>query len=90
MKTSLLFLLALAGLVQAADDTALLAIPGKVIYENKLDGTPGAPWRFAKGRWEMVDGVLRGAELAADKSLGAQVLEALACDQIGGGRRVRE
>lgn len=67
MKTSLLFLLALAGLVQAADDTALLAIPGKVIYENKLEGTPGAPWRFAKGRWELVDGVLRGAELVADK-----------------------
>ncbi len=67
MKTSLLLLLAVAGLIHAADEAPLLAIPGKVIYESKLDSTPGAPWRFAKGRWELVDGVLRGAELAADK-----------------------
>lgn len=67
MKTSLLLLLVLSSLVHAADEAPLLAIPGKVIHENKLDGTPGAPWRFAKGRWELVDGVWRGAELAADK-----------------------
>ena len=67
MKTSLFLLFSIAGLVHAADDKPMLAIPGIVIYESKLDTTPGAPWRFAKGKWELVDGVLRGAELVADK-----------------------
>lgn len=67
MKTPFLILIAAAGLVQAADDKPLLAIPGQVIYESKLDGTPGSPWKFAKGKWELVDGVMRGAELEADK-----------------------
>lgn len=50
-----------------AEDKPLLAIPGKVIYESKLDTAPGAPWKAAKGRWELVDGVTRGSELEADK-----------------------
>ncbi|HYF34039.1 MAG TPA: hypothetical protein VD994_02025, partial [Prosthecobacter sp.] len=65
-------LLALAALlctaaspIRAADP--LLAIPGKVIYENSLAEKPGAPWNAPKGKWEAVEGVLRGAELAEDK-----------------------
>jgi hypothetical protein len=68
MKSTLLLssLLALS-LTATAADTALLAIPGAVIYENKLDTAPAAPWKAAKGKWELVEGVLRGAELAEDK-----------------------
>lgn len=50
-----------------AEDKPLLAVPGKVIYESKLDTAPGAPWKAAKGKWELVDGVTRGSELEADK-----------------------
>ncbi len=65
---SLFLTLALAGaatLGHAAEP--LLAIPGKVIYESKLDAAPAAPWKAAKGKWELKDGVMRGSELAADK-----------------------
>jgi hypothetical protein len=50
-----------------ADEGALLAIPGKIVYENPLAATPAAPWRAAKGKWEAVEGVLRGSEVAEDK-----------------------
>ncbi|OYW77835.1 MAG: hypothetical protein B7Z37_02140 [Verrucomicrobia bacterium 12-59-8] len=66
--TSLLTLtLALAAFAARAEDKPLLAIPGKVIFENNLSSGAGAPWKAAKGKWEPVDGVLRGSELAADK-----------------------
>ena len=60
-------LLAAAAISLQAEDKPLLAIPGEVIFESKLDTAPGAPWKAAKGKWELVDGVLRGAELVADK-----------------------
>ncbi len=50
-----------------AEDAALLAIPGKVIYESKLDQAPAAPWKSAKGKWELANGVLRGSELESDQ-----------------------
>lgn len=50
-----------------AADTVALAIPGKVIYESKLDTAPGAPWKSAKGKWELASGAMRGTELVADK-----------------------
>ncbi len=59
--------LALAAFAARAEDKPLLAIPGKVIFENKLSDGAGAPWKAAKGKWEAMDGVLRGSELAADK-----------------------
>ncbi len=59
--------LALAAFGLRAEDKPLLAVPGKVIYESKLDAAPSAPWKAAKGKWELVDGVMRGAELEADK-----------------------
>lgn len=69
MKRNTLLALALGFVapVTASDDSKpLLAIPGKVIYENKLDTAPGAPWRAAKGKWEAVDGVWRGSEKPED------------------------
>jgi Domain of Unknown Function (DUF1080) len=68
MKSTLFLssLLAL-NLTASAADSALLAIPGAVIYESKLDAAPAAPWKAAKGKWELVEGVLRGAELVEDK-----------------------
>lgn len=50
-----------------AADAPLLAIPGAAIYESKLDTAPAAPWKAAKGKWELVDGVWRGSELEEDK-----------------------
>lgn len=44
-----------------------LAIPGNVIYESRLDAPPATPWKAVKGKWELVDGALRGSELMADK-----------------------
>ena len=67
MKHSSLFLLSivLAASVQAADKP-LLAVPGKVIFENNLSDGATAPWKAAKGEWKAVDGALRGSELEAD------------------------
>jgi hypothetical protein len=64
---TILVLLACSQTVGQTAEPAALAIPGKVIYESKLDTPPGAPWKAAKGKWELVDGVLRGAELVADQ-----------------------
>lgn len=67
MKHTALSALALGFVVTAsAADKPLLAIPGKVIYENKLDSAPGAPWRAAKGKWELADGAWRGSEKPED------------------------
>jgi hypothetical protein len=66
-STLLTLTLSVAALSATAADTALLAIPGKVIYENKLDTAPAAPWASAKGKWELVEGALRGAEKPEDK-----------------------
>ncbi|SKA80513.1 protein of unknown function [Prosthecobacter debontii] len=66
MKVPALLFLALASIASAAD-LPLLAIPGEVIYQSKLDTAPAAPWKAAKGQWELKDGVMRGSELEADK-----------------------
>ena len=55
------------GVVAHAVEKPMLAIPGKVLYQHKFEETPGKPWRAAKGKWEAVDGVMRGSELEADK-----------------------
>ncbi len=47
-------------------DEPMLAVPGKVIYENDLSATPGKEWKAAKGKWEAKDGALVGSELEAD------------------------
>jgi hypothetical protein len=63
-----LALLAVAAFHPAlADEKPMLAIPGKVLFESSLDTVPGPPWKAAKGKWTIENGVLRGEELAADK-----------------------
>ena len=70
MKKSL-FLCLFTGLTLSASaaEKALLAIPGATVYENKLDLAPGSPWKAAKGKWELVEGVMRGSELPEDKHI---------------------
>jgi hypothetical protein len=50
-----------------AAEKPLLALPGKVIYENKFDVEQGGQWKSPKGAWEIAGGVLRGAEKPEDK-----------------------
>jgi len=69
MKRSL-FLASLAFVVAqslSAEEKAMLAVPGTVVYESKLDAAPGEPWKAAKGAWEVVGGVWRGSEKPEDK-----------------------
>ncbi len=44
----------------------LLAIPGKVLLDAKLNEGLAAPFKAAKGKWENASGVLRGSELESD------------------------
>lgn len=69
MKLHLCSLLILGASFTAvsAADKPLLGIPGKVIYESALNAAPGAPWKAAKGAWELKDGVWRGSEKPEDK-----------------------
>lgn len=67
MKRTLLASIVLGALLPlSAADKPLLGVPGKVIFESKLDTAPGSPWRAAKGKWELVEGVLRGSENPED------------------------
>ena len=68
MKLAALFLTAACDLALGASaaDKPLLAVPGKVIYENKLESAPAEPWKAAKGKWEAVDGHWRGSEKPED------------------------
>ena len=59
---------------QAADSPAepktLLAERGKLLVSDDLSAAPAAPWRVAKGKWELVDGAWHGEELPADNHPG--------------------
>lgn len=67
MNLRTLFPLVLAAAFSAqAGDAPMLGIPGKVIYESKLDSGLSGPWKAAKGKWENVEGALRGAEKPED------------------------
>ncbi len=48
------------------DGTTLLATRGKLVLSDDLNQPLGKEWRVAKGKWEVVDGVLHGSELKAD------------------------
>lgn len=67
IKRTTLFLSLASAFAVSAADSPMLAIPGDVIFEAKLDAAPAAPWKAAKGKWEAVDGVMRGSELPEDK-----------------------
>lgn len=40
---------------------------GKLLFSDDLNQPPSKEWRIGKGKWEVVDGALRGTELKADK-----------------------
>jgi Domain of Unknown Function (DUF1080) len=71
MKTSLALLAALTTAAFAADPElphTKLAQIDKLVLADFATGSALKPeWKPAKGKWEMTDGVLRGAELPADK-----------------------
>jgi hypothetical protein len=68
MKLALLLPLVLGSAVPAfAEEPPMLAVPGKVLFESKLDSSPAAPWKVSKGTWEAVSGTLRGSEKAEDQ-----------------------
>lgn len=67
MKHALPFFLAALLTTAATADDALLALPGELILDAKLDTAPAAPWKAAKGKWAPQEGALKGSELAADK-----------------------
>jgi hypothetical protein len=49
------------------DLTANLCVRGKLLFSDDFSGKElAAEWKVAKGKWEVADGALKGAELAAD------------------------
>jgi hypothetical protein len=50
----------------------LLTEPGKLLHKETLTDASGKGWTRAKGKWEVVDGALRGSELKADMHGAAQ------------------
>ena len=68
MKLRMLFPLGLAAALSShAADAPLLGVPGKIIFENKLDAGLPSPMKAAKGAWENGSGALRGSEKPEDK-----------------------
>lgn len=70
MKLPLLFSVSVLFLGQPmvyALEKPLLAVEGKVLYQNGFDVEQGGQWKSAKGAWEISGGVLRGAEKPEDK-----------------------
>ena len=67
MKSIIASILSLYATITSHAEPLLLAVPGKAIFESKLDTAPGEPWKAAKGKWELVDGAMRGSELPEDK-----------------------
>jgi hypothetical protein len=39
---------------------------GKLVFSDDFTAKPANPWKAGKGKWEVVDGALRGSELKAD------------------------
>jgi hypothetical protein len=71
MKISLALLAVITSATFAAEpappQTKLAQIEKLELADAFTGSTPGASWKAAKGKWEIVDGTLRGSELAADK-----------------------
>jgi len=70
LKFSFFWLLLMISLTVAASDQPQLAIPGKVVYDSKLDTPPGEPWKILKGDWTLTNGVWRAAEKTEDQHPG--------------------
>lgn len=59
------FLLSLAPL-QGDEPRTLMLERGKLLHQEDFKEPLSKKWRVAKGKWEIVDGALRGSELPAD------------------------
>lgn len=58
---------AIATALQAEDLKPVMCERGKLLLsEDFATGPLGADWRVLKGKWEIADGALKGAELASD------------------------
>jgi len=47
--------------------TTVMTVRGKVLFQDALDRPLAGDWQINKGTWELVEGAIRGSELAADK-----------------------
>jgi hypothetical protein len=54
----------------ASDPKTLMTTRGKVLLSDDLKDAELKGWKVAKGKWEIADGALRGAEVADDKHPG--------------------
>ncbi|MFO0967780.1 MAG: family 16 glycoside hydrolase [Gemmataceae bacterium] len=59
----LLFCAAFAG---ADEPKTLMTERGKLLHSEDFNKPPVKEWKVGKGKWEVVDGVLRGSELKSD------------------------
>ena len=65
--TVLLTSLGAEPIVKPAPPTTLMLQPGKLLLADDLTIPFSKDWKVAKGKWEVIDGAIRGSELAADK-----------------------
>lgn len=74
MRSFLFFAASALGLSAAAAEPAAtpnppqtqMVSPGKLLLSDDLSAALGKEWKTGKGKWELVDGAIRGAELKAD------------------------
>jgi hypothetical protein len=63
--------LLLCSAVRAADPAPdfkpTMTQPGKLLFSDDLGQLPDAEWKPGKGKWEIADGALKGAEVPDDK-----------------------
>ena len=50
----------------AAPPQTVMLTTGKVLLDEPLSATLGKDWKVGKGKWEVTDGAIRGAELKDD------------------------
>jgi len=51
---------------EPAEPKTLMTERGKLLFGDDLNQPLGKDWKTAKGKWEVVDGTIRGSELKAD------------------------
>jgi Domain of Unknown Function (DUF1080) len=56
----------LGAFAEAVNPPTLMTERGTLVYSSDLNAPFDAGWKIAKGDWKVVDGVLNGAQLAAD------------------------
>jgi hypothetical protein len=66
---------------EPAPPKTLMTLPGKLLYSEDFTRPVSKDWKQGKGKWEIVDGVLRGSEVASDMH-GAVMRYPLAFDSI--------